>query len=40
MDLQHYDRMKSVLADILRSARMRMPSGGDETVRPRFACRI
>jgi len=37
MDLQHYDRMKSVMADILRSARMRMPSGGDETVRDVFA---
>jgi small GTP-binding protein len=37
MDLQHYDRMKSALSDILRSARMRMPSGGDETVRDVFA---
>ena len=37
MDLQHYDRMKSVLADILRSAGTRMPSRGDETVRDIFA---
>ncbi len=37
MDLQQYDRMKSVLADIIRSATMRIPSGGDETVRDMFA---
>jgi len=37
MDLQHYDRIKSTLADIIRSAGMRMPSGGDETVRDLFA---
>jgi small GTP-binding protein len=34
MDLQHYDRMKSVLAEILRGATMRsLPAGGEETVR-------
>jgi small GTP-binding protein len=37
MDLQQYDRIKSVLADILRSAGMRMPSGGDESLRDLFA---
>jgi len=37
MDLQHYDRMKSALADLIRSARMRMASDGSETVREMFA---
>ena len=36
MDLQQYDRMKSVLADILRSTQTRLPSRGDETVRDLF----
>jgi small GTP-binding protein len=37
MDLQRYDRTKSALADVLRSAQTRMPSRGDETVRDLFA---
>jgi GTP-binding protein EngB required for normal cell division len=36
MDLQQYDRMKSVLADILRSTQTRLPSRGAETVRDLF----
>jgi small GTP-binding protein len=38
MDLQQYDRMKSVLAEILRGATMRsLPAGGEESVRDLFA---
>jgi len=36
MDLQQYDRMKSALAEILRSATMRsLPGGGEEVARDR-----
>jgi len=38
MDLQQYDRMKSALAEILRSATMRsLPGGGEEVARDLFA---
>lgn len=37
MDLQQYDRVKSMLADIIRSAAARTPSHGNEAVRDLFA---